>query len=86
MNDKKPVYFEKDLRRIEGDGVFSCPKCGKTLSPDDENEEAYKIVKTRTRKDDELVSMTIECDVCQSQIKLTGFSAKPLGKYVNFCF
>lgn len=84
MSDKKPKY-DIDLRRLEGPGKFPCPECGRTISPDEGNGEVYRIVKTRTRKE-ELVSMTIECGGCQSQIKLTGFSAKPLEKYENCSF
>lgn len=79
MNDKKPKYFKKDLRRVEGSGDFPCPECGITISPEGASEGVYSFVDTKTRKE-ELVSMTIQHD-CGAYIKLTGFSAKPLEKH-----
>jgi predicted RNA-binding Zn-ribbon protein involved in translation (DUF1610 family) len=82
MTSKKPKYFEKDVRRLEGKGEFPCPGCGTTISPEDKKEENYRLIRTRTRRD-ELASVTIDCN-CGSQIKIKGFSAKPLQRF-QYC-
>ena len=69
---KKHVPYTIDLTQIEGDGSFPCPKCGTVISPEDESEEAYKIVDTKV-VNDELVELVIMCSECSSNIKLTGF-------------
>jgi hypothetical protein len=69
---KKSVPYTIDLTQIEGDGSFSCPKCGTVISPEDETEEVYKIVDTKI-VNDELVELVIMCSTCRSNIKLTGF-------------
>jgi hypothetical protein len=61
-----------DLRKIDGNGSFPCPKCGIIISPEDETEEVYKIVHTKL-VNDELVELDIVCSECRSKIKLTGF-------------
>jgi hypothetical protein len=69
---KKRVPYTVDLRQIDGDGSFPCPKCGTVISPEDETEEVYKIVDTKV-VNDELVELVIMCGECSSNIKLTGF-------------
>jgi predicted RNA-binding Zn-ribbon protein involved in translation (DUF1610 family) len=69
---KKSVPYTIDLTQIDGDGSFSCPKCGTVISPEDETEEVYKIVDTKV-VNDELVELVIKCGECGSNIKLTGF-------------
>ena len=69
---KKGVTHTIDLTKIDGDGSFSCPKCGTVISPEDESEEVYKIVDTKI-VNDELVELVIMCGECRSNIKLTGF-------------
>ena len=66
------MAYTIDLTQIEGDGSFSCPKCGTVISPEDETEEVYKIVDTKI-VNDELVELLIMCGTCRSNIKLTGF-------------
>jgi predicted RNA-binding Zn-ribbon protein involved in translation (DUF1610 family) len=69
---KKDVPYTLDLIKIDGDGSFPCPKCGTVISPEDETEQAYKIVDTKVIND-ELVELVIMCRECRSNIKLTGF-------------
>lgn len=70
--DKKTLEFTIDLACLEGDGSFLCPKCGKSISPDDESEENYHILDTKV-VNDELVELVINCANCGSTIKLKGF-------------
>ncbi|NIO38180.1 hypothetical protein GTO27_10850 [Candidatus Bathyarchaeota archaeon] len=69
---KKVDMYTIDLTKIDGDGAFSCPKCGAVISPDDETEEVYTIVDTRI-ENDELAELTVSCNDCGSKIRLTGF-------------
>ncbi|MCL5949350.1 MAG: hypothetical protein M1490_02595 [Candidatus Bathyarchaeota archaeon] len=70
--DKKASAYKIDLATLEGDGSFQCPKCGKSISPDDESEENYRILDTKV-VNDELAELVISCAKCGSTIKLTGF-------------
>jgi DNA-directed RNA polymerase subunit M/transcription elongation factor TFIIS len=72
----KSVIYTVDLTKIDGDGAFSCPKCGTIISPDDETEEAYRIVETKV-KNDELAELVLICNKCGSKIRLTGFLMQP---------
>ena len=62
-----------DLTKISGKGEFTCPKCGVTISPDDETEEVYSILEAKVKKQT-LKELLIQCNRCANQIKLTGFS------------
>jgi len=76
---KKIGMYMVDLTKIDGDGAFPCPKCGAMISPDDETEEVYTLVRTKVRND-ELAELVLVCNQCQSKIRLTGFlspSEKP---------
>lgn len=64
--------YKINLATLEGDGSFLCPKCGKSISPDDESEENYQILDTKV-VNDELVELVISCANCGSTIVLTGF-------------
>lgn len=66
------VPYKIDLTKIEGDGSFPCPKCGTSISPEDESEEVYKIINTKVIND-QLVELVIECGTCGASIVLTGF-------------
>ncbi len=66
--------YSIDLAAIDGDGAFACPKCGTVISPEDTNEDVYRIVNT-TVMHDQLVELVIECGSCKSNIVLTGFEA-----------
>ena len=65
--------FTLDLTKVKGRGDFKCPKCGAKISPDDETENAYTILRTVV-KGSSLDSITSQCNRCQSQISLTGFN------------
>ncbi len=71
LSNKDPEY-QINIAAIEGDGSFPCPKCGMTISPDDEGEENYKIVETKV-VNDQLAELIVACGKCGSVIKLTGF-------------
>ena len=75
---RKSVYVI-DLTKIEGDGSFPCPKCGALISPDDETETVYTILETRMRGE-ELKELIIQCNVCGSKIRLTGFLTCPMNQ------
>ncbi len=70
--DKKASLFKIDLASIESDGSFQCPKCGKTISPDDESDENYQILDTKV-VNDELAELVICCSKCGSTLRITGF-------------
>ena len=61
-----------DLTKIEGTGDFPCPHCGVNLSPEDESEDVYSILKTEV-KGDSLEELILLCKKCGSQIHLVGF-------------
>jgi predicted RNA-binding Zn-ribbon protein involved in translation (DUF1610 family) len=73
---KKAATYTIDLTKIDGDGAFPCPKCGTTISPDDESDQTYQIVETKV-KGDELTELVLTCNKCRSSIKLTGFMPQP---------
>ena len=61
-----------NLTEIEGDGEFSCPRCGKIVSPDDDSGEVYDVLETE-ETEGLLNNVTIECRNCKSIIQLEGF-------------
>jgi DNA-directed RNA polymerase subunit RPC12/RpoP len=65
-------FFTVDLTKIKGKGDFSCPRCGTRISPADRTEKAYKILEAQMRGD-ELDSIMLRCNKCESHIHLTGF-------------
>ena len=67
------LTYEVDLTKIEGNGDFRCPKCGVTISPDDETEDIYCILETKVRNTD-IEKLIIRCQKCRSKILLIGFS------------
>lgn len=69
---EKPFWKVKDLTRVEGDGEFTCPRCGAMISPDDKTEKTYEILKT-VMKEETLEKIIVRCNNCGSQIHLTGF-------------
>ncbi len=70
--DKKATAYKIDLAAIEGDGSFPCPKCGLSISPDDESEENYQILDIKVEHD-EVAEIVVSCGRCGSKIKVTGF-------------
>jgi hypothetical protein len=71
---KQMLVTELDLTKIDGNGDFSCPTCGVTISPEDESENVYAILEEKVT-DDILEEMVIQCNKCSCRIRLTGFSA-----------
>ena len=70
---KQRSIFKIDVTKIEGAGDFPCPSCGVVISPDDETETVYSIIKTKT-KNDALEELILQCNKCKSKIHLVGFS------------
>jgi predicted RNA-binding Zn-ribbon protein involved in translation (DUF1610 family) len=70
---QKGALCSINLTEIESDGSFTCPKCGTTISPEDETEEIYTILDTKV-VNDELVELVISCGTCGTHIRLTGFA------------
>lgn len=70
---KQEQFHGLDLTRISGEGEFACPKCGVTISPDDETEEVYSILEVKVKKQI-LKELLIQCNRCANKIHLTGFS------------
>ena len=70
---KQTHAYKINLVRIEGDGEFSCPRCGATISPDEEDEEAYSIIGSKANSNG-LEEIVVRCNKCHSNIHVTGFS------------
>lgn len=70
--EKKCPEYSLNIDSIADDGSFNCPKCGKSISPDDESEENYKILDTQVCNN-ELSELVISCNECCSIIKLSMF-------------
>ena len=70
---KQIQVYVLDLTKIDGEGDFSCPGCGNKISPDDSNEEAYSILEAYV-SDQGLEELSIRCNKCRSELRLTGFS------------
>ena len=65
--DKKNVSeYKIDLATIEEDGSFQCPKCGMSISPEDESEENYKILDTKV-VNEELAELIIAAANAEAQ-------------------
>ncbi len=65
-------FYTIDLTKIKGRGDVKCPKCGISISPDDENEDVYTILEPVVRGN-YLEKIILKCIKCESQIHLTGF-------------
>ena len=72
-NKQGPIN-ELDLTKIDGNGDFPCPKCGITISPEDESEDVYIIIEEKVNNE-ALEELVIQCNKCGCQIRLTGFPA-----------
>ena len=70
---KQTHAYVLDLTKIDGNGNFSCPRCGTAISPDDCTEEAYSILEIKVNNYS-LEKLVIRCNRCASQLHLTGFS------------
>lgn len=75
------TVFKLDLKKIDGEGDFPCPKCGVTISPDDVSEETYRILEVKSRGK-RLEKLVILCNKCGSIIHLVGFEL--LDEYEEF--
>jgi len=75
------TVFKLDLKKIDGEGDFPCPKCGVTISPDDVSEETYRILEVKSRGE-RLERLVILCNKCGSIIHLVGFEL--LDEYEEF--
>ena len=69
---KQLMVYIVDLLKLGGNGDFSCPCCGVTISPDDETQEIYTILEASV-KDDKLENLLIKCKNCSKEILITGF-------------
>lgn len=69
---KTTESFTIDLSKIEGNGEFTCPKCGVKISPDDQTEKTYTIMEP-IMKGEDLEKIVLQCNRCMSRIQLTGF-------------
>jgi hypothetical protein len=70
---KQTCAYSVNLTKIKGKGDFLCPVCGTLISPDDTTEETYSIIEPKVN-DKGLIEVVICCNLCGSQIHLTGFS------------
>ncbi len=68
----KTIRTTINIAETEGEGSFPCPKCGTLISPDDDKEEAYKILETKV-VNNELAELIISCSTCGTVIRLVGF-------------
>jgi len=69
--DKKASEYTIDLTAIKEDGSFECPKCGKSISPDEpESEDTYQILDTKVMG--EFVELVFSCAKCKSKLRLPG--------------
>lgn len=65
--------YKVNLSNLDGEGEFSCPKCGIIISPEDATEEKYSILEPKV-KETTLEEVELLCNSCGSHIYLTGFS------------
>jgi hypothetical protein len=72
LNQVRLREYVVDLTKIDGHGDFPCPHCEATISPEDESDKSYTILKTKT-KGDQLDELIIQCRKCMSKIRITGF-------------
>ena len=73
MSKARLREYVVDLTKIQGAGDFPCPSCGVKISPEDETEKVYSILKTKV-KNDHLEELMIKCLTCLCKIRLTGFT------------
>jgi hypothetical protein len=65
--------YKLNLTKIDGNGDFSCPRCGSIISPNETTEETYCIIEPKVNSQG-LEELVICCNICKSYIHLTGFS------------
>ena len=71
---KSSVLHTIDLTKIDGEGAFPCPSCGTIISPEDQSDKVYNILKTKVRNNC-LEEILILCNRCGGKIRLVGFLA-----------
>jgi hypothetical protein len=69
--------YKVNIAKLEGEGEFPCPKCGTMISPDDESETVYNVVDIVMKDEENIETMLIRCNKCNSLIKLSGFESLP---------
>jgi ribosomal protein S27AE len=69
---KQPRVYKVDLTKIQGEGDFPCPNCGVIIAPEDETEEVYHILETKSNGE-ALEELVIKCNNCGSKIWVVGF-------------
>ena len=65
--------YTVDLRAVEGEGAFPCPRCRTVIAPDDLSEESYTVIGVKENGEGFMEEMTIQCLQCKSEIRLIGF-------------
>lgn len=50
-----------NLTETDKDGNFKCPKCGNLISPDDDTEKTYKILKAYYENTNLIIVISCEC-------------------------
>ena len=68
-----PLVYQVDLTELQGEGDFPCPGCGVIISPEDETEDIYRIVRTKVHGEN-LEELVIQCNRYKSKIRLVGFN------------
>jgi predicted transcriptional regulator/DNA-directed RNA polymerase subunit M/transcription elongation factor TFIIS len=72
ITEENVDVFRIDLRKIEGDGAFPCPKCRTLINPGDKSDKVYQVVE-KIIEDGKLAELLLTCTKCKSKIKLVGF-------------
>ncbi len=72
ISSVRKELFKVDLATIEGNGEFPCPNCATVISPDDYSDQVYTVLSI-PEDEDNLETMTIQCNKCRSIITLNGF-------------
>ena len=70
---KQIQMYVLNLTKMDGNGDFSCPRCGNEISPNDCTEKAYSILEAKI-DNQVLEEIMIRCNKCESELHLTGFS------------
>ncbi len=74
MKRSKSTICVVEVGQLDGEGDFSCPICGITISPNYETKSprVYKIVDRKFRGQS-LDKLVVRCNNCGSKIQLVGF-------------
>ncbi|NLF87492.1 hypothetical protein GX563_01565 [Candidatus Bathyarchaeota archaeon] len=67
------TVYRMELDEINRNGSLPCPGCGAHISPDDQTEEVYTLLDVNMGNYG-LDEIAIQCNRCQSQIYISGFS------------